>query len=94
VPVLLAPVHQTEISYRDPTRATTLLVWKAVSGASSYHVMLDYSPYFNRPIVDNRRIKATTVELQGLDVGTYYWRVAADSSQTEGTSPTTPSSRW
>lgn len=84
VPILLAPVHQTEISYRDPTRATTLLVWKAVSGASSYHVMLDYSPYFNRPIVDNRRIRGTTVELQGLDVGTYYWRVAADSSQTEG----------
>jgi hypothetical protein len=84
VPILLAPVHQTEISYRDPTRATTLLVWKAVGGAGSYHVMLDYSPYFNRPIVDNRRIKGTTVELQGLDVGTYYWRVAADSSQTEG----------
>jgi hypothetical protein len=84
VPVLLAPPHQAEITYIDPARATTLLAWKPVEGAMSYHVMLDYSPYFNRPIVDRAGLKDSSVELQGLDVGKYYWRVAAvtkDSSE-------------
>src|SRR5262245_15292278 len=77
VPVLVAPPHQTEVSYPDPGRATTLLMWKPVSGAISYHVMLDYSPYFNRPLVDRKGIKDPSVELRGLEVGKYCWRVAA-----------------
>jgi hypothetical protein len=83
-PVLQAPPHQTEISYPDPTRATTLLAWKPVPGAVSYHVMVDYSPYFNRPLVDQVR-KDSSVELRGLDTGKYYWRVAAlDKDGVEG----------
>ena len=54
VPALLAPPHQAEITYPDPARATTLLVWKPVPGAAAYHVMLDYSAYFNRPLVRPR----------------------------------------
>jgi hypothetical protein len=84
-PALLAPPHMAEISYPDPTRATTLLAWKAVSGASTYHVMVDYSPYFNRPLVDRKGHGDPSVELRGLDVGKYYWRVAAaDKDQNEG----------
>jgi hypothetical protein len=85
VPTLLAPPHQTEITYADPTRATTMLIWKAVPGALSYHVMLDYSAYFNRPIVDRGGIADASVQLQGLDTGKYYWRVAAvDKDGVEG----------
>jgi hypothetical protein len=85
VPTLLAPQHQTEITYPDPTRATTLLIWKAVPAAASYHVMLDYSAYFNRPIVDRGGISDSSVQLRGLDTGKYYWRVAAvDKSGVEG----------
>lgn len=83
-PVLQAPPHQTEISYPDPSRATTLLAWKPVFGSLSYHVMVDYSPYFNRPLVDQVR-KDSSVELRGLDTGKYYWRVAAlDKEGVEG----------
>ncbi|HVR71033.1 MAG TPA: FecR domain-containing protein [Vicinamibacteria bacterium] len=77
VPALLAPPHQTEVSYVNPAQATTLLVWKPVPGASSYHLMLDYSAYFNRPLVDRAGIKDSSVELRGLDTGKYYWKVAA-----------------
>jgi hypothetical protein len=85
VPTLLAPPHQAEITYPDPTRATTMLAWKAVQGAASYHVMLDYSAYFNRPIVDRGGIGDSSVQLQGLDTGKYYWRVAAvDKEGVEG----------
>jgi hypothetical protein len=85
VPALLAPQHQTEITYQDPARATTLLVWKPVPGATAYHVMLDYNAYFNRPLVDRTGITEPSVEVRGLDVGKYYWRVAAtDKDGAEG----------
>jgi hypothetical protein len=77
VPVLLAPAHQAEITYPNAAQATTLLVWKPVPEATSYHVMVDYSAYFNRPIVDRKGLRDSSVELRGLDVGRYYWRVAA-----------------
>jgi hypothetical protein len=85
VPTLLAPPHQAEISYMDPSRSTTLLAWKPASGATSYHLMVDYSAYFNRPIVDRKGIKDSSQQLRGLDVGKYYWRVAAaDKDDVEG----------
>jgi FecR protein/Glucodextranase, domain B len=85
MPVLLAPPHQAEITYPNPNVATTLLAWKPVAGASGYHVMVDYSAYFNRPIVDRKGLRDSSVELRGLDVGKYYWRVAAlDEKGEEG----------
>jgi hypothetical protein len=45
--------------------------------------MLDYSAYFNRPLVDRKGIKDTQQELRGLDVGKYYWRVAAVNKEGE-----------
>jgi hypothetical protein len=76
-PALRAPSHQAEITYPDPSRATTLLVWAPVPGAVGYHVMLDYSPHFNRPLLDRTKYPDTSVELQGLDVGKFYWKVSA-----------------
>jgi hypothetical protein len=85
IPTLLAPSHQAEITYPNAAQATTLLVWKSVPEASAYHVMVDYSAYFNRPIVDRKGIRDSSVELRGLDVGKYYWRVAAiDKGGEEG----------
>ena len=77
VPVLVAPANQSEVAYPDPTRAITLLAWKPVAEAVGYHVLLDYSPYFNRPLVDRGGIKESQVEVRGLDTGKYYWQVAA-----------------
>ena len=84
-PTLLTPPHQAEITYPNPSVATTLLLWKGVSDAVNYHLMLDYSAYFNRPLVDRKGIRDTQQELRGLEVGKYYWRVAAiDKNGEEG----------
>ncbi len=84
VPVLLAPPHQAEIAYVDPARSTTLLAWRPLT-AATYHVMLDYNPNFARPVVDRREWKTAAMELRGLEVGTYYWKVAAvDKDGVEG----------
>lgn len=85
IPTLLAPSHQAEIIYPDPGRATTLLIWKPVPGAVAYHVMLDYSAYFNRPLVDRTGVAESQVQLRALDTGKFYWRVAAvDKDNVEG----------
>lgn len=84
-PTLLAPPHQAEITYPNPSLATTLLAWKGLPDAVSYHLMLDYSAYFNRPLVDRKGIKGAQQELRGLEVGKYYWRIAAiDKNGEEG----------
>jgi FecR protein len=84
VPVLLAPPHQAEIAYVDPARSTTLLAWRPVT-AATYHIMLDYNPNFGRPVVDRKEWKSASMELRGLDVGTYYWKVSAvDKDGVEG----------
>lgn len=75
-PVLLAPPHQTEISYPDPSHGTTLLVWKEVPGALQYRVLVADTASFTRTIADER-VKETQVPVRGLEIGKYYWRVAA-----------------
>jgi hypothetical protein len=85
VPALLAPPHQSEVAYPDPARSSTVLAWKSVPNAAAYHLMLDYSAYFNRPLVDRTGIKDSSQEVRGLEVGKYYWRVAAvDKDGVEG----------
>jgi hypothetical protein len=76
VPTLLAPPDRAEIAYVDPARSTTLLAWKPVT-AATYHVMVDYNPNFGRPVVDRNPWEKASMELRGLEVGTYYWKVAA-----------------
>ncbi len=83
-PVLASPVNDGELQFPNPANATTLLLWKAAPGASAYRVMVDFSPQFNRPLVDRVR-KGVSLELHGLDAGKYYWRVASvNAKEIEG----------
>jgi hypothetical protein len=85
VPLLTAPQHQAEISYVNPAVSLTLLVWKPVPNALTYHVFVDYTPSFTRPLVDQKGWKLSSLELRGLEVGKYYWKVAAvDANGLEG----------
>lgn len=77
VPELTAPPNNTEVSYQDPSRALTLLMWSAVSGAKTYRVLVDFSTSFARPLIDRQGYTNTQMELRSLDTGTYYWKVAA-----------------
>jgi len=85
VPILTAPPSQADISYPSPAEATTLLAWKAVPGAVAYHVLVDLTASFNRPVVDRKEWKPLSMELRGLEVGGYFWQVAAvDKDGTQG----------
>ena len=77
VPILTAPPNETEVSYPDPSRAITLLMWNGVAEAETYHVKVDFSQTFARPLIDRQGYEGTQMELRGLETGTYYWKVAA-----------------
>ena len=84
VPMLMAPPQHTEISYVNPAVVLTLLLWKAPN-ATTYHVLVDYTTSFTRPLVDQKGWKPSSMELRGLEVGRYYWKVAAvDANGLEG----------
>jgi hypothetical protein len=85
VPTLTAPPPQAEIAYQSPAEATTLLSWKAVPGAVAYHVQVAMTESFNRPYVDRKEWKPLSMELSNLEVGGYFWQVAAiDKDGTQG----------
>jgi hypothetical protein len=84
-PLLMHPPHQAEISYPNPSSATTLFGWKSVPEAVEYRLMVDTTAFFNRPFVDRKGIKDISQEIRGLEEGKYYWRVAAIAKDgTEG----------
>ena len=84
-PVLTAPPNQTEVAYPDLQQGVTLLVWNSVPGATSYRVLVDFSPAFARPLYDRTGVRATQLELRALEAGSYYWKVAAlDTAGSEG----------
>lgn len=83
-PQLLQPPNQVEL-VQQGTTGPARLEWRGVPEAASYHVMLDYSPAFRRPLVDRTGIAATVHEVRGLEEGSYVWRVAAiDKDGSEG----------
>jgi hypothetical protein len=76
-PTLLAPPDQAEFTYDDPAKATTHLTWQAVPGAASYRLMVDPTPFFDKPLLERQGIREPSASLSGLEPGKYYWRVAA-----------------
>jgi hypothetical protein len=85
VPQLTAPSNGTDIAYPDLAQGITLLLWSAVPEASTYRVMVDFSPSFARPLFDRQTARSTQMELRALEAGSYYWRVAAIGTDgTEG----------
>jgi hypothetical protein len=92
MPILTAPPNETEVSYPDPSRAITLLMWNGVANAETYRVMVDFSRTFARPLFDRRVSEKNQMELRGLETGTYYWKVAAIGGEDVEGSFTPPSS--
>ena len=75
-PRLLAPSDQKVFVHEDPAAATTTLSWERVNGAARYHLMISDRFLFTSPLYDKDR-GDTTVTLEGVHPGEYYWRVAS-----------------
>jgi hypothetical protein len=80
-PSAVAPPAQATLPYTKPPAATTTLTWHGVSGGDTYRVSMDYNVnqanLLLSAALDAPGLKETAHELQGLDPGKYFWRVAA-----------------
>jgi len=79
-PTLVAPPTQATLPYVAPPHATAQLTWDAVGGATTYHVAMDYNlaqaDLLLSTALEQSDVAGTSHELNSLDPGKYFWRVA------------------
>ncbi|MEJ8473671.1 FecR domain-containing protein [Roseibium algae] len=73
----------TEPALLDPAddglvfNSVTDVSWQAVDNAAGYWLEVAHDPNFNQMVDSASGLTDTSFTLKGLDIGTYYWRIAA-----------------
>jgi len=80
-PSLVSPAARAQIARLASSGASTEQRWTAVANGVTYHVAVDYNVtqahLLLSAALEQAGIAGTTHVLSGLDVGRYFWRVAA-----------------
>ncbi len=76
VPRLLNPSDQKVFVFEDPSKATATLSWEPVRGSAQYHLSISEKVLFTNLLYDADR-RDSTVVIEGIAPGSYYWKVAA-----------------
>jgi hypothetical protein len=79
VPRLIAPADQKIFVHEDPSKATTSLSWEKLPGADRYHLVISDHLLFTSALYDADRAD-TSVQIDGIRAGEYYWKVASVTS--------------
>lgn len=77
-PRLVAPNDQRIFVHEDPSQSRTTLSWEPVKNASRYLVVIADKPLFSNPRYTGQHAE-TSVVIDGVAPGEYFWRVAAIS---------------
>jgi hypothetical protein len=75
-PELVEPVNLQPLIVPDPKKAVLHFRWKAVQTAKTYQIRISNTAMFTQ-VLAQKRTNATTVEINGLDSGDYFWAVQA-----------------
>jgi len=78
-PRLIAPADQKIFVHEDPSKASTALAWEKSASAARYHLVISDRPLFTAALYEADRAE-TTVQIDGVPRGDYYWKVASVSS--------------
>jgi len=80
-PTLIAPAAKARLLIAKPPDASAKLSWTDVKGGVTYHVALDYNVTQANLLLsaglEETGIQGTAHDLKGLNLGRYFWRVAA-----------------
>ena len=81
-PTLIAPVPRSRLTIvRDPGEPSAKLSWTDVRNGITYRVALDYNVtqanLLLSAALEESGIQGTTHDVKGLNLGRYFWRVAA-----------------
>jgi len=80
-PSLLTPQNMELKLVPDPRSTTLDFSWTEVSGAKAYHLQISPSVMLSNFVVDKKVSGRTSIQISGLDEGTYYWMVSAIDSK-------------
>ncbi len=82
-PTLLAPASKSRLPRVTPPAVSARLSWNAVKNAATYRVAMDYNVTQANLLLSaalaEPGIAGTSHDLEGLNVGRYFWRVSAVS---------------
>jgi hypothetical protein len=81
-PTLIAPVPRSRLTIvQNPAEPSAKLSWTDVKNGITYHVALDYNVtqanLLMSAALEESGVKGTTHDIKGLNLGRYFWRVAA-----------------
>jgi hypothetical protein len=79
VPRLVVPADQKIFVHEDPAKASTTLGWEVTPGAVRYHLLISDHLLFTSALYEADRAE-TSVQIDGIQPGEYYWKVASVSS--------------
>jgi hypothetical protein len=80
-PTLIAPPPKSRLTVASPPDPSAKLSWTEVKGGATYHVALDYNVtqanLLLSAALEESGVKGTSHDIKGLNLGRYFWRVAA-----------------
>ncbi len=76
-PTLEQPQNMALTLAADPKTTVVKFAWSAVPDAVGYHLQISPSGMFSNLAADKKIMGKTSMEITGLDEGTYYWVVSA-----------------
>lgn len=80
-PTLIAPALRSRLPFTAPPDPSAKLTWTDVKNATTYHVALDYNVtqanLLMSAALEESGVKGTAHDIKGLNLGRYFWRVAA-----------------
>jgi len=80
-PTLIAPAPKTRLTVTEPPEPSAKLSWTPVKNGETYHVALDYNVtqanLLLAAALEESGVRGTSHDIKGLNLGRYFWRVAA-----------------
>lgn len=88
-PTLEQPPNMALTVSKDPKTTQVDFSWHAVPGAVGYRLLVSPSGMFSNLVAD-KKVQGTSVQVSGLDEGTYYWVVSAIDAKGVESQPSEP----
>lgn len=88
-PELAQPLNLEPLIVPDPRRAAIHFAWSNVPEAVSYRLKVSTNAMFTRNVTE-KVTSATSVDLNGLDPGDYFWSVTATDANKKDSAPSDP----